>query len=89
MKMVGKPDAGNPHVRFDEGGAGHWPVPTLRLVLVQMPLLGVSAAILLTQKANESASECLRNHLLSKREVSSPECMVVPRSGRGMLPNTG
>jgi hypothetical protein len=20
MKMVGKPDAGNPHVRFDEGG---------------------------------------------------------------------
>ncbi len=25
MKMVGKPDAGNPHVRFDEGGGSYGP----------------------------------------------------------------
>jgi len=25
MKMVGKPDAGNPHVRFEEGGGQSCP----------------------------------------------------------------
>jgi hypothetical protein len=29
----GEPDAGNPHLRFDEGrvGRGHWPSPSLLL----------------------------------------------------------
>ena len=32
-KAFGKPDAGNPHVRFDEGGGSHTRSSSTRLVL--------------------------------------------------------
>jgi hypothetical protein len=43
MKMSGKPDAGNLHVRFDEGDQTHTLVPTLPSRLRHQRLLGVTS----------------------------------------------
>ena len=91
VKPVGKPDAGNLHVRFDERG---WETGR-RFALVLAPILdstgrGVDAAwtaalhLAVLYRAVDEASGDRRNLSSRERIVDDPDCAESDRHSRGV-----